>query len=203
MTLMGTSLAVCGAMIAVFGVFMDGDSGSGGNIPPFECKDFTDGYEIVYKMTWAQALEALQGSEFMSRFLLHLQRVPYVDCYLEMSQATPDQPFSFKVINAKGVLKAKSADRTKFDEFCNGSARVNTFKNLDGDALLVIPCDKDKDYGHLVSFTTSAPKPLQIELWREVFAVVKRDAQAAYVSTHGTGVPWLHVRIESTPKYYH
>lgn len=201
--MMGTSLAVCGAMIAVFGVFMDGDSGSDGNIPSHECKPFTDGYEIVYELTWAQALEALQGSEFMSRFLLHLQRVPYADCYLEMSKATPDQPFSFKVINAKGALKAKSADRTAYDEHCSGSARVSVFKNLDGDALLVIPCDKDKDYGHLVSFTASAPKQLQIELWREVFAIVKRDAQAAYVSTHGLGVPWLHVRIESTPKYYH
>ena len=31
----------------------------------------------------------------------------------------------------------------------------------------------------------------------------RRGASLTWLSTEGSGVPWLHVRMDSSPKYYH
>jgi hypothetical protein len=83
---------------------------------------------------------------------------------------------------------------------------VATFGNLGGDALLVAPCPQGPDDGfaHLARFTRIAPAEQQHALWHAV-----GDAMAArlgfkptWLSTAGHGVAWLHVRLDSSPKYY-
>ena len=34
-------------------------------------------------------------------------------------------------------------------------------------------------------------------------AIGARGGQPTWLSTEGSGVPWLHVRLDSYPKYYH
>jgi hypothetical protein len=54
-----------------------------------------------------------------------------------------------------------------------------------------------------------APEEQQLELWRQVGeqvaenlqTYVKSDEQPLWLSTDGSGVPWLHVRLDSKPKY--
>lgn len=36
---------------------------------------------------------------------------------------------------------------------------------------------------------------------RKVLMMLKKHNKV-WISTHGTGVPYLHVRIDTTPKYY-
>jgi len=43
-------------------------------------------------------------------------------------------------------------------------------------------------------------------LWRAVGAAAREAAKRddpTWLSTAGTGVPWLHIRLDARPKYYH
>jgi hypothetical protein len=94
---------------------------------------------------------------------------------------------------------------------CTGGELMTTFANLGGDATLVVPCasgEKDADkYGHLGVFSRQAPASQQDEVWKEVGRVLSDYRQRAsprpvWLSTSGLGVPWLHFRFDSRPKYY-
>ena len=41
-----------------------------------------------------------------------------------------------------------------------------------------------------------------IDLWEIVKTKLEKSNEKLYVSTHGHGVPQLHVRLEKYPKYY-
>ena len=48
----------------------------------------------------------------------------------------------------------------------------------------------------------------QHAFWRLVGATIaqtleQRGERRTWLNTEGSGVPWLHVRIDSSPKYYH
>lgn len=81
-----------------------------------------------------------------------------------------------------------------------------SFPNLSGDTVLVVPTPVEgKTYTTLREFLQQAPTAQQRALWKEV----ARQARAAmnkhehvWISTHGLGVAFLHVRICSHPKYY-
>ena len=88
------------------------------------------------------------------------------------------------------------------------SQSVVSFRNLGGDALLVAPkkiADLES-YGHIAAFVRSAPIAQRHELLRTLGGAigdVLDDSDARiWVSTSGLGVPWVHVRLDSYPKYY-
>jgi hypothetical protein len=85
-------------------------------------------------------------------------------------------------------------------------AGVVTFENLGGDATLVVPSPRGDDavYAHLAAFLRSAPQEQQQALWRALGQAVaaKLSDRALWISTHGGGVAWVHVRLDSRPKYY-
>jgi hypothetical protein len=83
---------------------------------------------------------------------------------------------------------------------------IAVFENLRGDATLIVP-EPPADgaqYPHLQAFLQSADWTTADELWSRVadaaFKRLKRD-QHVWVSTAGLGVPWLHFRIDTRPKY--
>lgn len=93
-----------------------------------------------------------------------------------------------------------------FAEHFRAGRGVATFSNLGGDALLVAPCPPGagSDYGHLAGFVRSAPVHEQHALWHAVGEAMAARLNAAptWLSTAGHGVAWLHVRLDSSPKYY-
>jgi hypothetical protein len=97
-------------------------------------------------------------------------------------------------------------DTEAFAEHFRHDREVVTFGNLGGDALLVVPCPEagGTDFSHLASFTKTASPSLQQALWTEVgHALESRIGERTiWLSTAGHGVAWLHVRLDSRPKYY-
>ena len=85
---------------------------------------------------------------------------------------------------------------------------VRVFENLGGDARLVAPCPEGpvEAYVHLASFCRDAPASQRDRLWRavaeEALACVEQRSEPLWVSTSGLGTGWLHVRLDSRPKYY-
>lgn len=83
---------------------------------------------------------------------------------------------------------------------------LRCFPNLRGDALLVVPSPRTGNdaYGHLAAFLRHAPHQQLDEFWPVVSTAVKSRLgdHPLWLSTAGGGVAWLHVRLDSRPKYY-
>ena len=101
----------------------------------------------------------------------------------------------------------RPADRTAFHEhFLSDGDGVVTFENLGGDALMVVPSPRAADtaYAHLAAFIRQGPEEQIHALWKTVGRAVdgRVSDRTLWLSTAGGGVPWLHVRLDSRPKYY-
>lgn len=99
-------------------------------------------------------------------------------------------------------------DYTSFQKFINKSKNksVLSFNNLSGDTILVIPKPKaNKNFATIKDFCDNASDTQQKEFWKKVSSIIKKELKNGneiYVSTHGHGVYFLHVRISKYPKYY-
>jgi hypothetical protein len=87
-----------------------------------------------------------------------------------------------------------------------GEEPVIGFPSLGGDAFLIAPCPRApaQVYGHLAAFLREGPQAQRHALWRAVGAAVQERLaeRPLWLSTAGGGVAWLHVRLDSRPKYY-
>jgi hypothetical protein len=56
----------------------------------------------------------------------------------------------------------------------------------------------------LAAFIRRAPRTQVHDLWRVVGATMEGQLSAmpVWLSTAGMGVSWLHIRLDSRPKYY-
>ena len=83
---------------------------------------------------------------------------------------------------------------------------VLSFLNLSKKSLLIIPYPKkNKNFKTLKHFIDNASKLQQTIFWKKVaYSILKmlRKHNKVWISTHGTGVPYFHLRIDTFPKYY-
>jgi hypothetical protein len=102
----------------------------------------------------------------------------------------------------------KEQDKTDFQEYINKSKNkyVVSFLNLSKDTMLIIPMPvSGKNYATLKDFIDNAPKIQQKEFWKHTAEVAKRcmtEKGKVWISVHGLGVYYTHVRISIIPKYY-
>ena len=147
------------------------------------------------------------------RLTSSIVEAPFEAVFWETPPVTPStlhEPFEFVLVDAPGLARVR-ADRAAFDEHFRAAgqdALVTSFINIGGDADLVAPTPvvDDAGYAHLASFVRIAP-PRQIDAaWVRVGEVMLRRLDASpepiWLSTSGLGVFWIHIRIDSRPKYY-
>ena len=83
---------------------------------------------------------------------------------------------------------------------------VITFPNLGGDALLIVPRPVGplEAYPHLAAFVRHAPADQVRHLWQQTGKALRAvlGPEPRWLSTAGLGVSWLHVRLDTRPKYY-
>lgn len=111
------------------------------------------------------------------------------------------------VVTERGALSRARPDPSSFAEAFRTPGSVATFDNLGGDAVLVAPHpERAPDSAHLAAFIRSAPDDVIDALWiavaDAVTAWLATRRRRVWVSTAGLAVPWLHVRLDSLPKYY-
>ena len=78
----------------------------------------------------------------------------------------------------------------------NSGKLTAVFKNLSGEVLLIIPT---KPYASISQFARQGSDREWLALFNKANMCLKKGE---YLSTHGHGVAWLHLRIEKFPKYY-
>lgn len=83
---------------------------------------------------------------------------------------------------------------------------VVSFPNLSGDTILVVPIPKrNKNFSSLYIFNKNASNTQKKIFWKKVAEIAIKEQKKhgkVWISTHGLGVAWLHVRISTSPKYY-
>src|SRR5262249_40112366 len=116
-------------------------------------------------------------------------------------------PFECMVLDAPSLGRMRP-DRTSFaGQFGADGPDVAAFMNLGGDAELLAPRQKDPDvdYTHLAGFLRTAPAEHIRAFWSATGEAADRWSRRGrpfWISTSGLGVGWLHVRLDTRPKYY-
>lgn len=146
---------------------------------------------------------------FRTYFNQLLADAPFDAFFWEMpplTAASIEQPFECVLVDSP-VLAGVKADAGAFSEyFPQATDGVTGFANLGNDAWLIAPCPVGpRDvYPHLATFVRGASAAQQQAFWKMTGEVVtaRLSDQPLWVSTSGLGVYWLHVRLDSYPKYY-
>jgi hypothetical protein len=163
-------------------------------------------------LSWRSALAAWKSPDFGIYFSKCLAESPWQAFFWETPALAADgldSPFECVTVEA-ATLATTRADITPFatqlarlDPAC----QVGAFPNLSGDAHLIVPrsINANADYAHLGVFVRTAPPSQITELWSVVAETAEANlavARRLWISTAGHGVSWLHVRIDTRPKYY-
>ena len=162
-------------------------------------------------MTFRRLFELLASDEaFTDWFCCTLANFEAAAFYWELpplTAATLDADAEFVLIDAP-MLARFPPDRAPFAEHFRHAPGedVIVFPNLGGDAVLVVPCPQgpDENYLHLAAFLRGAGRKQVRALWQRTAQEMLHGVgeRPVWLSTAGGGVAWLHIRLDSRPKYY-
>ncbi|KAJ8603734.1 hypothetical protein CTAYLR_000245, partial [Chrysophaeum taylorii] len=165
-------------------------------------------------MSFADFIYDCNTENFGSWFGGVLARTPFPQFYFEcapVARATVARPFECSIVRARTFAPA-SPDAFA-SHFVDATKLAVTFTNMGGDATLIAPTTHSRvpreANGHIAAFCREAPATVLNEFWRQVGAAFKEELarkgrqRRTWLSTAGNGVPWLHARLDSRPKYYH
>lgn len=148
-----------------------------------------------------------KDNTFRSFFIELLQKVPFLTYHWEtppLTLNTAEEPFEFVVTHTPGI--DLPADVGPFAQYFKKDDQVAVFDNLGADATLIAPAPAGQqlNYSHIGTFTKEAPNVQQHILWQRVGQVTAEEVsdQPMWLNIAGGGVAWLHVRLDSSPKYY-
>ena len=159
-------------------------------------------------MTVGEVLDGWAGdAAFRGFWVERLREVPFAAYCWEtppMVKTSLARPFVCTFVDSPALARA-AADPEPFAEHFSDEPVVR-FESLGRDAMLVAPCPhgRSEAYAHLASFVRDGPETQVHALWEEVAAAVRDrvGSRPTWLSTAGLGVSWLHVRLDSRPKYY-
>jgi len=106
------------------------------------------------------------------------------------------------------LLNSLQEDSSQFQKYIELSKNkyVTSFSNISGDSVLIIPIlKKNKNFTTIKDFIDNSCINHQKLFWKRVVKEIKKilkDNDKIYVSTHGLGVPYFHLRLDKNPKYY-
>jgi hypothetical protein len=122
-----------------------------------------------------------------------------------------DLPYKEEFTEDKRLLSHTRQDLRTFKEHFTkkenqGERNAVAFPNLSGDTILVVPVPRSgKQFTNFFYFMKNASKVQQSELWkvvaREARKMLKKN-ENVWISSHGLGIDYLHIRVCSHPKYY-
>lgn len=135
----------------------------------------------------------------------------YKSPFMWMTNALTKENNNYKDI----FLECKSLENIKqdhkpFDDYLNTlkctEGDVISFLNISKDTLLIVPIPrKGKNFSSYFYFFKNSSKRQKINVFKKVSEMAKlmlEDNEKIYISIHGLGVHYLHIRISPNPKYY-
>lgn len=142
---------------------------------------------------------------FYNEFLIGLGYEAFFWENKPMMKSNLDAHYECNIINTD-FLSGKSPEVQTFRSYFKEGRQVVTFPNLGNDAQLIVPCpvEHNEGYAHIGAFIRQAPESQMQEFWQTVGKEMLNHIQnkLRWLSTSGLGVFWLHIRVDSYPKYY-
>ncbi len=174
-------------------------------------KILTAGSRVGVPVRYSEVLRCWQHDHIFRAFFIALLADSSLLSYRwetpPITKRTADQEFKFVLIEAPDL--DVEPDAQAFAEHFpvpDKDESVVTFPNLRNDAVLVVPCPlgPQSAYAHLGAFIRTAPDAQRHQLWCRVGMAMEArlGTEPVWLSTAGLGVSWLHVRLDSRPKYY-
>ncbi len=164
------------------------------------------------RLSYAEVIDLWQRDEgFRNYFRSLLADASYEAYFWEtppVTRRTVDRPFQFAVVESSQHSRVHPEPDAFRSHFASSEVEqtVLTFPNLGGDALLVVPRPLGPlpAYAHLGVFVREAPATQIHALWQAAGAALESQigTRPIWLSTAGLGVYWLHLRLDSRPKYY-
>lgn len=160
------------------------------------------------QLTFSAFFRLLQDDrEFAGWYTDLLKSSPFRSYFWEhppLNSSSVSRGAEFAMLDAP-VLDRMRPDADAFRSHFVGR-EVATFRNLGGDAILIAPSPADSShaYPHLAAFLQYAPAGQVRDLWQTVGRTVcdALSERPVWLSTSGLGVAWVHIRLDSSPKYY-
>jgi len=163
-------------------------------------------------MSYANAMDLLDSSrDFRSWFIATLADAPFTSYFWEtppVTEATIDSNFEYVVVDGPR-LASQRPDTQAFAEYfrdSDGAGTIAVMPNLSGDAVMIVPriLAAASVYTDLATFLRHGPDEQRHELLHVMASTIKSrlGQRPLWVSTSGLGVAWLHIRLDSRPKYY-
>jgi len=178
------------------------------------------------KLTYAEFINLLKNKDegFLETFRNGLTRIAseldhtaYLWKCVPVSRNTINKELEFVAIKSED-LESMTQDYSSFQGYFNRGGDVVDFPSRSGDTLVVpIPkwghqwnCndydDEIKDFKNLREFNCEAPKEQWNKVWQKVGEKMDGELRSSnttrWLNTHGLAVPYLHIRLDKSPKYY-
>lgn len=173
-----------------------------------------DGTKYVWDISFHAALQCMRRSDidFMCTLFNILRQFDaptyFWECVPVDSKSIHHKPFEFVLISAD---IPRYADPSAFQQHFSDHCSVVSFLSLHKDTLLIVPCPKKKMSADYSSLGTYIRQNNQVMLMQclDLFKIVGEQMDALlhkkkriWLNTHGLGISWLHIRLDTKPKYY-
>ena len=169
-------------------------------------------YQYDRQLTFEEVAILWADSQPFREFYIQLLRdSPYAAFFWEappVTQNTINRPYEFVLVKSSMLARVGPEPHAFREHFGKPSDydAVIAFSNLGGDARLIVPkpLGDHSIYPHLANFVRNAPENQVHELFRAISENLQKHlgSQPVWLSTAGMGVFWVHVRLDSRPKYY-
>lgn len=165
-------------------------------------------FQHQQRLSYSNFLNLLESDTSFQQFFIELlSDVPFNAYHWETPPVTKKadhQPFEFVATANPGIdIPPKPGP---FRQYFQPYKNVAVFDNLGGDSTLIAPTPSNKNlnYSHIGVFTDQAPQEMQKKFWQTVARVTADHLsdRPIWFNTAGGGVAWLHIRLDSRPKYY-
>jgi hypothetical protein len=151
------------------------------------------------------------SADFRTFFIQALTEIPFPAYHWEtpaLTRSSQNQKFEYVATKSPSIdLPPKPGPFRSYFNARYQNQGMAVFPNLGGDATLIapsIPEDPNRNYSHLARFTEQASTAEQHSFWEVVgkATMARINDTPIWLNTAGGGVAWLHVRLDSRPKYY-
>ncbi len=177
-------------------------------------RDQIDDHTQLVKLTSLSVRQVMdlwkESAEFRQFFADGIVSGPFEAVFWEtppVTRSSLDQPFEYVLVEAKALERLRPDPGPFSSRFAASPEEVVlTFPNLGGDAVLVVPAPLSglPCYTHLLAFLRGASREQVDAFWKCAGEAMEQQVsdEPIWLSTAGLGVSWLHLRLDSRPKYY-
>ncbi len=176
-------------------------------------KSGTDRYVLAFDqsvLNYDQVIEHLLSNELFRAFFIETLTDSQFSAFRfetpPVSQDSRFHPFEFVLIDSPWLDRPQ--DMVPFEEHFEdpGDDEILVFDNLGGDATLIVPTpiNNNVNYAHFAAFLRTATDSQKDQLFETISQTLsgRLGGKPVWLNTAGGGVDWLHVRLDSRPKYY-